>query len=196
MSSRETILKALRRAVPPPRPLPEDPVATTWPDPVARFVETAASIGSTAARVADLAALNVALEGLEAWKQAKRTVSLVPGAGRSSFDVAAAKDPHELEGIDVAVLPGELGVAENGAVWIPGKMLGPHRAIFVIPQHLVLVVPADAIVSNMQEAYRRMTIERPGFGAWVAGPSKTADIEQALVVGAHGPMTCAVFVLG
>jgi L-lactate dehydrogenase complex protein LldG len=196
MSSREAILKALRRAAPPPRPLPEEPAAITWPDPVAQFVETANAIGAPAARVPDLAALDGAIQGLEVWKKAEKTVSLVPGAGRSTFEVAAARDPHELEGIDVAVLPGELGVAENGAVWIPGKLLGPHRAIFVIPQHLVLVVPAGAIVNNMQEAYTRMTIERPGFGAWVAGPSKTADIEQALVVGAHGPMTCAVFVLG
>jgi len=196
MSSRDAILRVLRRAAPPPRPLPEEPAAITWPDPVAQFLETANGIGAPAARVPDLAALDGAIQGLEAWRKARKTVSLVQGAGRSSFDVATAKDPHELEGIDVAVVPGELGVAENGAVWIPGKLLGPHRAIFVIPQHLVLVVPAGAIVNNMQEAYARMTIERPGFGAWVAGPSKTADIEQALVVGAHGPMTCTVFVLG
>ncbi len=196
MSSRDAILKALRRAAPPPRSLPEYPEAITFPDPVAQFVETANAIGAPAARVPDLAALDRAVQGLEAWKQARKTVSLVPGAGRSSLDVAAAKDPHELEGIDVAVLRGELGVAENGAVWIPGRLLGPHRAVFVIPQHLVLVVQASAIVNNMQEAYARMTIDHPGFGAWVAGPSKTADIEQALVVGAHGPMTCAVFVVG
>jgi L-lactate dehydrogenase complex protein LldG len=196
MSSREAILEALRRAAPPPRPLPDAPTATTWADPVAQFLETSNAIGAPAARMRDLAALDGAIEGLEVWRKGGKKVSLVRGAGRSSFDAAGAKDPHELEGIDVAVLPGELGVAENGAVWIPGRNLGPHRAIFVIPQHLVLVVPASAIVSNMHEAYARMTIERPGFGAWIAGPSKTADIEQALVVGAHGPMSCAVFVLG
>ena len=196
MSSREAILRALRQAAPPPRPLPDAPSATTWPDPVAQFLETANAIGAPASRVSDAAALGEAIEGLEVWRKARKKVSLVPGAGRSTFDLAAAKDPHELEGIDVAVLPGELGVAENGAVWIPGKNLGPHRAIFVIPQHLVLVVPASAIVSNMHEAYAGLTIERPGFGAWIAGPSKTADIEQALVVGAHGPMSCTVFVVG
>ncbi len=104
--------------------------------------------------------------------------------------------PHELEGVDLAILPGEFGVAENGAVWVPGSSLGPHRAIFVIAEHLVLVVPAAQLVHTMQHAYQRIRFERLGFGLFISGPSKTADIEQSLVIGAHGPRSCTLFLVG
>jgi L-lactate dehydrogenase complex protein LldG len=106
------------------------------------------------------------------------------------------KRPHELMGIDVAILGGEFGVAENGAVWVPGENLGRQRAVFVICEHLVLVLPAGQIVHTMQHAYERIRFERPGFGLFIAGPSKTADIEQSLVIGAHGPRSCTLFLVG
>jgi L-lactate dehydrogenase complex protein LldG len=87
-------------------------------------------------------------------------------------------------------------VAENGAVWVKGESLGRHRAVFVIPEHLVLVVRAADVVNDMQEAYARITLPRPGYGLFISGPSKTADIEQSLVIGAHGARSCAVFVVG
>ncbi len=197
MTGREAVLAALRRAAPAPVPRPQEPRATPFADPVAKFLESAQAVGATALRIGDGAgALDAALEGLEPCRTAARLASLVPGVARANVDLGAVRDPRELEGVDVAVVPGELGVAENGAVWVPGSRLGPHRAIFVIAQHLVLLVPASAIVNDMQEAYRRLTLEAPGFGTFLAGPSKTADIELALVIGAHGARSCAVLVTG
>ncbi|HVP68566.1 MAG TPA: LUD domain-containing protein [Anaeromyxobacteraceae bacterium] len=196
MSSRETVLSALRRASARAVPRPEDPEPTRFDDPVSHFLEMVKAVGGAASRVRDMAALDAELASLPAWAQAKKAVSLVPGAGRSSLDLASVADPHELEGLDTAVIAGEVAVAENGAVWVPGRNLGPHRAVFVIAEHLVLVVPAVAVVSSMQEAYARIEIERPGYGLFISGPSKTADIEQALVVGAHGARSCTVFVVG
>ena len=123
-------------------------------------------------------------------------VSLVPGAGTSTVDVVAMNQPHELLGVELAIIAGEFGVAENGAVWVPGSSLGPQRAIFVISEHLVLVVRAGQIVHTMQHAYERIRFERPGFGVFISGPSKTADIEQSLVIGAHGPRSCTLFLVG
>jgi len=196
VSSRDAILSALRRSAVPAAARPDDPAPTRFPDPVAQFLEMVKAVGGSAARVGDPAALGAELEALPVWAQAKKKVSLVAGAGRSTVDVASIADPHELEGLDVAVIPGEVAVAENGAVWVPGRNLGPHRAVFVIAEHLVLVVRADAVVSSMQEAYARIEIERPGYGLFISGPSKTADIEQALVIGAHGARSCTVFVVG
>jgi L-lactate dehydrogenase complex protein LldG len=95
--------------------------------------------------------------------------------------------------LDLVVLPGEFGVAENASVWVPGSGLGRHRVAFVIAQHLVLVVSGREIVNNMQEAYARVKLEN--YGLFISGPSKTADIEQALVIGAHGARSCTVFVV-
>ncbi|RMF38130.1 MAG: hypothetical protein D6753_16315, partial [Planctomycetota bacterium] len=70
-----------------------------------------------------------------------------------------------------------------------------HRVIFFITQYLVLVVPKDQIVHNMHQAYARIDAPRPGFGLFLSGPSKTADIEQSLVIGAHGCRQLQVFLV-
>jgi L-lactate dehydrogenase complex protein LldG len=188
MSSRDAILTALRRSAHPSAALPEPPATTAYADRERQFAETLASVGGTFVRLASIADFVA--------PNAKKIVSLVPGAGKSTIDLATLEHPHELEDADLAILPGEFGVAENAAVWVPGRLLGPHRAIFVIAQHLILVVPAGEIVDTMHQACERIRSDRSGFGVFLSGPSKTADIEQSLVLGAHGARTCAVVVVG
>jgi L-lactate dehydrogenase complex protein LldG len=196
VNSRDAILDALRRNAPPVSLLPDEPTAITYPDPERQFAEAFGSVGGKFVRVASLAEVNTELEKFESYTQARTIASLIPEVGRANVDLAALKDPHELEGLDIAIIAGEFGVAENGAVWVPGSTLGPHRAIFVVTQHLVLVVPAGQIVHTTQQAYDRIRLERPGFGIFISGPSKTADIEQALVIGAHGARSCTLFLVG
>ncbi len=190
------MLDSLRRNAPSVSPLPEAPTAITYADPERQFAEAFTSVGGRFVRVTSPAEVNTELGKFESYTQARKIASLIPEIGGANVDLAALKDPHELEGIDIAIIAGEFGVAENGAVWVPGSALGPHRAIFVVTQHLVLVVPASQIVHNMQEAYDRIRFERPSFGIFISGPSKTADIEQALVIGAHGARSCTLFLLG
>ena len=84
--------------------------------------------------------------------------------------------------------------AENGAIWVTG--LPPlHRALPFIAQHLSIIVPADQIVDNMHQAYERAKVPQPGFGLFLSGPSKTADIEQSLVIGAHGCRELQVYLV-
>ncbi len=110
--------------------------------------------------------------------------------------VGPETDKLILEQLDVAVLRGAFVVAENAAVWLPeANML--HRALPFIAQHLVLVVSRDALVPNMHVAYQRIDPKRTGtpfagYGTFIAGPSKTADIEQSLVIGAHGARSLMV----
>ena len=193
--SRDAILGAMRAAAPAPKPLPEPPVGVTYADPLEHFAVTLAGVGGGFLRVPDASALPGIIASLGVHQTASRIASRVPGID-GNVDLAALKDPHELEGIDLAILPGALAVAENGAVWVPGTSLGPHRAVFVIAQHLVLVIPAEAVVNNMQEAYQQIELQRPGFGVFLSGPSKTADIEQSLVIGAHGARSCTVIAIG
>ena len=196
MNSRDAILTALRRNAPPVSPLPEAPAAIVYENPDAQFAETFRSVGGTLIRLPSLVALDAELRSLEFYRQAHKIVSLVSGVGASTVDVSAMKQPHELEGVELAIIAGEFGVAENGAVWVPGSSLGPQRAIFVIAEHLALILPAGQIVHTMQHAYQRLRFERPGFGVFISGPSKTADIEQSLVIGAHGPRRCTLFLVG
>lgn len=193
-TSRDSILKAMRANSPNLRPLPDPPKAITYPDPLEHFAATLAGVGGRFLRAADDADLQVQLASLEVYQTAKRIASTVPSLP-GNVDLQALKNPHELEGIDLAILPGAFAVAENGAVWVPGTNLGPQRAIFVIAQHLVLVIQASSLVHNMQQAYENLNLQRPGFGVFISGPSKTADIEQSLVIGAHGARSCTVIAL-
>ncbi len=195
MTARDAILSAIRASGADPVAAPAHPAPVRQGDPVARFLESVKAVGGQSYRVPDAAALAAAVAALPVWS-APRRVSLVPGLPGSTVDLDAVLDPHELSDLDVAAIPGEVGVAENGAVWVKGESLGPHRAVFVIPEHLVLVVRSADVVNDMQEAYGRITLPRPGYGVFISGPSKTADIEQSLVIGAHGARSCAVFVVG
>lgn len=94
------------------------------------------------------------------------------------------EDPAELNGTDLAVIDGKIGVAENGAVWIEQDV--KQRAIYFIAEKLVILLDKNKIVNNMHEAYKLIDTGEYGFGTFISGPSKTADIEQVLVMGAHG----------
>jgi L-lactate dehydrogenase complex protein LldG len=194
VNAREAILGALRAIRTEPVAAPAHPAPVKQGDPIARFMESVKGVGGHPYRVPDAAALAVAVAALPVWSSDRRA-SLIDGIP-GTVDLEAVDDPHDLRDLDVACIPGEIGVAENAAVWVKGESLGPHRAVFVIPEHLVLVVRAADVVNDMQEAYARITLPRPGYGLFISGPSKTADIEQSLVIGAHGARSCAVFVVG
>lgn len=196
MASREEILARLRASAPPDPGLPELPSGGAIAgDVAARFAEAVQAAGGAVVAVPGEAALPEAVRALVEKLGARRVASRVPAAGPGTVRLEDLPDPHELEGIDLAVLPGRFGVAENGAVWVDGEGLH-HRGVFVVTQHLALVVPAKEIVQDLHEAYRRIRFDGPGFGLFIAGPSKTADIEQALVIGAHGARSCTVFLVG
>ena len=98
--------------------------------------------------------------------------------------------------VDYAVVRGEFAVAENGAVWCTQSALGPHRVLPFIAQHLAIVVSPGVLLHNLHEAYDRLAFDQPGFGLFISGPSKTADIEQSLVIGAHGARSLLVVLAG
>jgi L-lactate dehydrogenase complex protein LldG len=195
MSSRDDILAKLRRQLPQSTPLPD--LAGPWQrfdDPRARFSEVLQGVGGKCVIVLNAAAADRAVRELAVWKEARKTVSCVLGVGATNFDLSVVDDPHELEDVDVAVLPGQLAVAENGAVWVDDSLV-PQRVLFFLPQHLVLVVPASNMVHTLHEGYERIDVTRRPFGCWLSGPSKTADIEQALVIGAHGARSLTVLLV-
>ena len=103
-------------------------------------------------------------------------------------------DPHDLEMLNLAIIKGDFAVAENAAIWVCEKQ-SPHRALPMITQYLAIVIHKCDIVTNMHRAYERVKVDETGFGTFISGPSKTADIEQSLVIGAHGARGLVVYVM-
>jgi L-lactate dehydrogenase complex protein LldG len=103
-------------------------------------------------------------------------------------NIAHAKD---LENLEVTIVKGECGVAENGAIWIDGINLKFRSSLFIC-QHLVIILDESSIVNNLHEAYDIVNLNDNDYSLFISGPSKTADIEQSLVIGAHGPRSCTV----
>lgn len=103
------------------------------------------------------------------------------------------KNAEDLKEVERAYIAGEFAVAENGAIWISEKAMG-HRLLPFICQHLVLIIERKNLVATMHEVFLQMKAVE-GFGSFIAGPSKTADIEQSLVIGAHGARSLTVYLI-
>ena len=122
----------------------------------------------------------------ELYPNEKQIASNVEFCCVGNFDSNSCDDVHELENIDLAVVKGNFAVAENGAIWMKNKD-NRHRALYFIAQNIIIVIDEKDILNNMHEAYEKINFEEKGYGVFISGPSKTADIEQSLVIGAHGP---------
>jgi L-lactate dehydrogenase complex protein LldG len=204
MTSKAAILESVRCNRPAPSELPSlDHLWTTYDDRREKFIEVLEAVGGNAIVASDQSDLCKRVDRLPQLASAQNVASLVPGIDSHNIDSAAINSPHGLSHVDVAVLPGEFGVAENAAVWVTDRRV-PLRVLYFLCQHLVLVMPADAILDHMHAAYERLaTVGRnggpnfadPQFGVFISGPSKTADIEQSLVIGAHGPRSLTVCLL-
>jgi len=107
--------------------------------------------------------------------------------------LADIADPHDLENVQLSIFAGAFAVAENGAVWITSDHIG-DRALPFICEHIALIIQRSDIVPTMRHAYDRIGYSSHNFGTFIAGPSKTADIEQSLVLGAHGPKSLTLFI--
>jgi len=192
-SSRDRILNTLRNNVPAQKPLPslnEFINNTPEGDVAARFIEVVRNIGGAVIEAPDLP---TAAHYIKQNYAGKRVVSMAAGI-ESLTTQPTASDPHLLADVELAVINTHFAVAENGACWVTAELLG-DRALPFIAQQLALIVMRPAIVPTMHAAYQKIADGAHPFGTFIAGPSKTADIEQSLVLGAHGPKSLTVFLI-
>ncbi|MCF0063652.1 lactate utilization protein [Dyadobacter chenwenxiniae] len=192
MTSRDRILQQIKLNKPAETLLPQttrfDSLYENTED---KFIETLTAIYTEVIVVKDLAEL-VRKAG-ELYASVVNRATTIPALADWADFSLNDPDPHALELIEIAILQAEFGVAENGAVWISDTHL-PHRALPFITQNLAFVIPRNAIVNNMHDAYERLH-DTTGWGCFISGPSKTADIEQSLVIGAHGARSLVIFLL-
>lgn len=198
MDARKQILKSIRRHEIPSVALPG--LHKEWihyEDPVGQLLRALSTVGGKGHTVAKNADVKKKLDELADFGQAKKICSLVGSLPSRGIDLEKVADPHDLADIDWAIIPGEFAVAENGAIWVT-DLPSIHRTLPFISQHLVILLPVSEVIDNMHQAYERINFAhgQRQFGVFISGPSKTADIEQSLVIGAHGARSLNVFLIG
>lgn len=195
MSNKDDILKRYRANVREKYDMPDlsDIKATTYPNPLVQFVKMTEMVGGQVIEVDPGRDINMLIK--ELFPDAKEIASNLPEitiATRNPDTVGRARD---LNGTDVGIIRGKFGVAENACIWIPQTM--KEKAVCFISENLIILLPKSQIVNNMHEAYKRIEFdnEYDGYGTFISGPSKTADIAQVLVMGAQAARSATVLLL-
>jgi len=191
-AARDTILARLESAHPPTAPAPE---------PMAPPADPIDAIATLRDRVEDAGGL-LQLASRTDWRNEitwpgdlstmEHVYSAVPEFEARGVGHMPATC-HELDRLDLCVIRAEFAVVENGAAWhVPS--VPRERSAALLAEHLVLLVDATDLVPTLHQAYDRIDLAELSFGWFLCGPSKTADIEQSLVLGAHGPCTMSLVV--
>lgn len=186
-SEREAVADYLQRHPPGPRPeMPVDRQGLT-----ARFVDEARLMASTVEIVESFdevpaaAARYLAQFGVAPHAVAWATLEALPWA-QAGVSVEFRKPENgDLVGITGCFC----ATAETGSLVL---LSGPdtEASMALLPETHIAVVPASRIVAGHEEAFALMRAERgelPRAVNFVSGPSRTGDIEQTIVLGAHGP---------
>lgn len=185
MSARDNILKRVRAAevvdVEKPK-LDFEPIR--YDDRVAHFAEMVQIVGGEVVEMQNSLVETIEALGVE------QIVSPLEELQDRAVNPDIVADVHELGGNYTAVVRGAVGVAENGAVWLP--IDGKRKAHLFACQHLIIALNREYIVDTMHDVMEQISLDNLVYGAFVSGPSKTADIEQALVMGAHGAMRATI----
>ncbi len=172
---------------------------------VDHFVAQAESVATTTERVASAAEVPAAIA---AYLRSRN----LPQAVRRGTDPRLAALPFETEAqLDVSVGPStgrELvglsaalaGVSETGTVVLVSGEDNPTTLNF-LPDHHLVVVFAEDLVGSYEDVWARIRARRgegqmPRAVNMITGPSRSGDIEQTMLLGAHGPRALHLIVVG
>jgi L-lactate dehydrogenase complex protein LldG len=153
-------------------------------DRTASFIETATRAGSECRQISSVDEVRVWVENAAPSGSIISKVAPVPGNLSHDFD----------DEFDFLVVRAATGIAENGSVWLDDALVPERKSLFFC-KHLVIVLNEADIVTDLMEADIKSRSLKVGYGVLISGPSKTADIEQSLVMGAQGPISCHLFIL-
>lgn len=200
MANKDEILMKFRSNVQERYDMPDlsDIAAIRYSDPLSQFMNMTRSVGGNVVEVEKGRDLNTLIR--ELYPDAKEIASNLPEISIATRNPDSVGSAQELNGTDVGIVRGEFGVAENACIWVPQTM--KEKVVLFISENLVILLNKKEIVNNMHEAYARLSaangsgdFERYGYGAFISGPSKTADIAQVLVMGAQAARSATVLLL-
>lgn len=189
--NKEELLGKLRRNTIHQFDMPEASIdGIKYENTIKQFIETSHKVGSEVIEAKAGEDLNELIR--KAYPEAQVLASNVKGI-KVDLNPDMVSEAQDLNGTDVGIVEGDIAVAENGCVWVPQTM--KERVVCFVSENLVILVHRDKIVNNMHEAYRRIHMTEYGYGCFISGPSKTADIEQALVMGAQAARGVTVIIV-
>ena len=168
-------------------------------DPLVRFVRKFESRAGTVARVADLAAVPAAVDAYRE-RQGLPPRAAIGAALRDLAWPAGWSIHHGPAGIEEAlsVSPSLAGIAETGSLMLAAGPGSPTTHNFVPDDHVV-VLEANRIVEHFEDAWTILRARPEGMPRAtniISGPSRTADVEQTIQLGAHGPRRVHVILVG
>ncbi|MFT5122355.1 MAG: L-lactate dehydrogenase complex protein LldG [Kiritimatiellia bacterium] len=192
--SRDKILAAVRAALPPAQELPDLlDFGVHYDDPISQFITIAEAIAATVKSVPSRSEIAGVVGDF--LPEAQSVLSQVPEVATRQFERDVNQAPHAYRDLDLIIVDGVIPVAENAAIWVPDTQYDNHAAM-VLTQHQVIVVHASTMVHNMHQAYAQVAAgDVPRFGFFLSGPTKTADIEQSLVIGAQGTRSVLIILV-
>lgn len=190
MSKKEDILSKYRNNIKQKFDMPrlDDIEGITYPDPLVQFISMTQTVGGKVVELEPGQDINALIK--ELYPDAKEIASNLPEVTIATRNPDTIGSPQALNGTDVGVIRGVFGVAENACVWIPQTM--EEKAVCFISENLIILLKKTEIVNNMHEAYKRISFNDYGYGTFISGPSKTADIAQVLVMGAQAARSATV----
>lgn len=192
MSNKKNILENIAKHIQEEYEMPDiDLKGIQYNDKISQFIEVSRTVGGEAFELKQGQSINDVIK--EKYSEATSIASNLAEIEIATLNPDSIEDAKQLNGIELGIVKGEIGVAENGCVWIPQNTR--NRALYFISEFLVIILDKDKLVNNMHEAYTKLEFSDKGYGVFISGPSKTADIEQALVVGAHGARGVTVILI-
>lgn len=194
LTSRELILNKAKENKPPESALPDITfLSSNSKGSLAKFNEILKSIGGHLYRVQSHKEILTVIQ--HEHPDGGRIYSNIPEIKTSiKKNEAVIVTGHDLKDVEVAIVKAHFAVAENGAVWVTDDLM-KHRVLPFIAQHLAVIIDEADLLSTMHDAYMKIGHHNYNYGTFIAGPSKTADIEQSLVLGAHGPKSLMLFMM-
>ena len=195
MSTKESILTRYKNHIKQQYDMPslDDIKGITYPDPLVQFVKMSEMVGGQVIEVEKGRDINVLIR--ELFPEAKEIASNLPEITIATRNPDTIESAQALNGTDVGIIRGKFGVAENACIWVPQQM--KEKAVCFISENLVILLPKSQIVNNMHEAYKRIEFDKTydGYGTFISGPSKTADIAQVLVMGAQAARSATILLM-
>jgi L-lactate utilization protein LutC len=194
VSARDNILARLKRtAAPARRETPPRPAVSG--DLVQRFTATLGELAATIEPIASRDAVPAAVQRYAREHELTGAVAVAPALAKLAWPDDMALDIGTTDGTALlAVSQARAGIAETGSLVMVSGPATPTRLNF-LPDHEIVVLEAGAILRHLDEALLLLNASMPRALNLVTGPSRTADVEQTIQLGAHGPRALHVLLL-